>query len=154
MQTIKGELTVNFGTIAIVASEFNDDLVTGLLNGAVEIFKENSIDLNDVKVFKVPGAWEIPIVAKQIAHQKKYVGIIALGVIIKGETAHFEYISENTTRCLQDISLANNLPICLGILTTYTREQAIARSAANTHNKGREAASALLQTINLMQKIL
>ena len=137
--------------IAIVQSEFNDEVTGGLRAGAHAVLSENRIE--SIQEFKAPGAFEIPLIAKKLAQTGKYDGIICLGCVIKGDTAHFEFISLGATLGIQMASLETGVPIAFGILTTYTDEQAAVRSSADVHNKGREAAQAVLSTFSTLQQI-
>ncbi len=131
---------------AIVRSQFNETVTKGLERGAMEFLAEKGIGFSDVQLFEAPGAFEIPLMAQILAKTRKYAGIIALGCVIKGDTAHFEFISLGATVGLQMAMLATETPISFGILTTYTEEQAEIRSAKDAHNKGREAAAACYDT--------
>ncbi len=127
---------------AVVVSKFNEEVTSGLSKGALELLEEKGILPISVDFFEAPGAFEIPLIAQTLAKTKRYSGVICLGCVIKGDTAHFEYISLGATMGLQQASLATETPITFGILTTYTDEQAIIRSSPDQHNKGREAALA------------
>jgi len=133
---------------AIVVSEFNEKINSGLLEGAREELKDH-----DTELFHAPGAFEAPIIAQTLAKTKKYDGIVCLGSVIKGDTAHFEFISLGATVGLQQASLQTGVPMAFGILTVYERAQAEVRSAQDAHNKGREAALACLKTASLLSKI-
>lgn len=130
---------------AIVVSRFNEEVTSGLLRGARAYLSEKAIALRDEDVLSAPGAFEIPLIAQKLAETKKFDGVICLGCVIKGDTAHFEYISEAASAGLMRASLATGIPLTFGILTTYTDEQAILRSRDDEHNKGREAAAACLE---------
>lgn len=130
---------------AIVLSRFNQDVTSGLLRGAQAYLGEHSIAVADEHVFAAPGAFEIPLLAKTLARTQKFDGVICLGCVIKGDTAHFEYISQSVSIGLMNASLETGIPLTFGILTTYTDEQAEARSRDDAHNKGREAAAACLE---------
>ncbi|OAM73012.1 6,7-dimethyl-8-ribityllumazine synthase [Devosia elaeis] len=127
---------------AIVVSRFNQEVTSGLLKGALAYLAENSITVPDEHIVAAPGAFEIPLIAQTLARTQKFDGVICLGCVIKGDTAHFEYISEAASSGLMTASLATGIPLTFGILTTYTDEQAIVRSRDDEHNKGREAAAA------------
>ncbi len=138
---------------AVVVSRFNDEITMSLLAGAKEYLREQRIEVPDHNVFMAPGAFEIPLIAKTLAITKKYDGVICLGAVIKGDTAHFEFISLGATIGIQQASLETGIPISFGILTTYTDEQASIRSQANHSNKGREAAAACLESCLLLDVI-
>jgi 6,7-dimethyl-8-ribityllumazine synthase len=140
--------------ITIIVSRFNYTITNNLLTGALTLLKDYGIKNEQVKVIKVPGALEIPFMLKQICKMKSRPdGVIVLGCIIKGETAHFEYISDNAIRNIVNISIKYNMPLGFGVLTCYNESQARARSSVDSindeSNKGVEAARALLDMIEL-----
>lgn len=139
--------------IAIVVSRFNPDVTNGLLTGARACLAEHGIALAENDVLSAPGAFEIPLIAQTLAKSGQFDGVICLGCVIKGDTAHFEYISEAASSGLMAASLSTGVPLTFGILTTYTDEQAIVRSRDDDHNKGREAALACLEAIQTLAAI-
>lgn len=138
---------------AIVVSRFNEEVTTGLLQGSLTYLEEKGIHQDKADIFHAPGAFEIPLIAKKLAQSGKYAGVICLGCVIKGDTAHFEFISLGTTLGLMQGMLATETPISFGVLTTYTDEQAIQRSKQDAHNKGKEAAAACLETAQILAKL-
>jgi len=138
---------------ALVVSRFNQEITDGLLQGALAYLRENNIRPAQSDIYYAPGAFEIPLIAQTLARSGRYRGVICLGCVVKGETAHFEFISLGATFGLMQASLESEVPISFGILTSYTEEQALARSGKNEANKGREAAAACLETANLMESI-
>lgn len=141
------------GNIAIVVSRFNPEVTTGLQKGAMETLMANGFKEENITILHVPGAFEIPLAAKQLCRSGKYCGVICLGAVIKGDTAHFEYISESVAYGLMKLNLEMDIPVSFGVLTCYNDEQAEKRSADDEHNKGREAASAVLEMISLLKDI-
>lgn len=139
--------------IAIVVSRFNEDVTNGLLSGARASLADNGINLSDRDIYSAPGAFEIPLIAQTLARTGKYDGVVCLGCVIKGDTAHFEYISQAASTGLMAASLATGVPLTFGILTTYTDEQAIVRSRDDAHNKGREATLACLEAIQTLRSL-
>lgn len=139
--------------IAIVVSRFNQKVTGGLCQGAQEWLQEHQIAFHQEDLFYAPGAFELPLIAQKLAKSGKYDGVVCLGCVIKGDTAHFEYISLGATIGLMQASLATEVPITFGILTTYTAEQAEIRSADDHENKGREAVAACIESLALLQKI-
>jgi len=143
--------------LAVVVSKFNPEVTGGLSEGAKRVFQEKEIPLSQVDFFQAPGAFEIPLIAQTLAQTKKYDGVICLGCVIKGDTAHFEFISLGTTIGIAQATLSTGVPITFGILATYTDEQAEVRSATKgehePHNKGREAALACIESIETLRKI-
>ncbi|MDA0873463.1 MAG: 6,7-dimethyl-8-ribityllumazine synthase [Bacteroidetes bacterium] len=139
--------------IAIVSSRFNQSVVGGLLDGSRATLLDAGIDEADMPVFWVPGAFEIPLVAQRLAQKGTFDAIVCLGAVIKGETAHFEYISSEVAAGLLRVSLDTGIPCAFGVLTCYTQEQAVARSTQDEHNKGIEAACAVLDTLGTLDRI-
>lgn len=135
--------------IALVVSNFNGDITDGLLGGALKVLKDKGFKDSGIVIIRCPGAFEILHVAKELCISKKYSVVICLGAVIKGETAHFEYISEAVSRGIAELNLLFDIPVIFGVLTCYTYEQAVARSKDNTDNKGAEAALAALDMIAL-----
>lgn len=138
---------------AIVASRFNASITSGLVNGARNALINHSVREDDITVIEVPGAFEIPLMLDILARKKTYDGLIALGAVIQGETKHFDYISEGAMRGIQQVMLTYSIPIGCGVLTTFTEEQAIARSRDDLHNKGREAALAALEIVQIQRTV-
>lgn len=138
---------------AIVSSRFNAPVVNGLLEGAMEYLKQKKLSPEQIDIYHVPGSFEIPLIAKKAAESGHYAGIICLGAVIKGETAHFEFISLGATVGIMDSMLKTGIPISFGVLTTYNDEQANARSQPGSHNKGREAAAACFEAAEMLVKI-
>ncbi|GBR05673.1 6,7-dimethyl-8-ribityllumazine synthase [Asaia siamensis] len=135
--------------LALLVSRFNTDVTHGLRDGALEWLEEHGI--RDVDVFDAPGAFELPLMAQALAKTGTYEGVICLGCIIKGDTAHFEFISLGATIGIMQAQLATETPISFGVLTTYTDEQAQARSRKDVHNKGREASAACVETLAFLR---
>lgn len=141
------------GRLAIAVSRFNEEVTSGLLSGALKELVKNGFDENDVTVVKCPGAFEIPLTAKALCKSGKYCAVICLGAVIKGETAHFEYISYAVTQGIMQLNLEYGIPVTFGVLTSYSDEQALARSADGDGNKGAEAAAAAIEMVGLLKNI-
>lgn len=139
--------------LAIVVSRFNEDVTGGLRAGALEWLAEHDITVRDADIIAAPGAYELPLIAQTLARTGRYRGVICLGCVIKGDTAHFEFISLGASIGLMQATLATETPIAFGILTTYTDAQAVSRSRPDIHNKGREAAAACVETIAIQDRI-
>lgn len=137
--------------LAIVVSRFNTEITGGLKNGALEWLEERNI--HDVDVYDAPGAFELPLLAQRLAKSGNYEGVICLGCVIKGDTAHFEFISLGATMGIMQAQLTTEVPIAFGILTTYTEGQAIARSRADAENKGREAVAACVESVAFLRNV-
>ena len=139
--------------LALVSSQFNEAVTGGLASGVHQWLGENGIAIADADRFEAPGAFELPLIAQTLARSGRYEGVICLGCVVKGDTAHFEFISLGATIGLLQASLASEVPIAFGVLTTYTDEQAVARSRADGHNKGREAAAACVGSLRVLREI-
>ena len=138
---------------AIVVSRFNEEITEGLLRGAQELFAERSIPADSVRIFRVPGAFEIPLAAKRLGESGEYDAIVCLGCLIKGDTMHFEYIADATAHGIMRAATSTGLPMAFGVLTTMTEQQAVERSQPGAGNKGREAAAAALEMATLFRKL-
>jgi len=138
---------------AVVASRFNDEIVDGLLEGAKRGLAEAGVEWKSVSVFRVPGAFEIPLAAKKAAKSGKFDAIIAIGCLIRGETPHFEYISNQTSLGIGQVALDTGVPVTFGVITVNTDEQAAARSQPNSENKGYEAATAAIDMVRLLREM-
>jgi 6,7-dimethyl-8-ribityllumazine synthase len=137
---------------AIVASRWNDSLVSRLIDGACEALAEHSADENAVEIFRVPGSFEIPLCALKAAKSKKFDAVICLGVIIRGETPHFEYIAAETARGIGEASLKTGVPLLFGVITAENVDQANDRAGVKLGNKGFEAATAAVELVSLYRK--
>ena len=134
--------------IAVVKARFNQQITDKLTQGALAVLKQTGVKSANISVQETPGSFEIPLVCQKLALTKKYHGIITIGAVIKGVTAHFEYISQAAINGVMEVMLKENLPIALGILTAYDLAQAKERSRNDNNNKGYEAALALVETLN------
>lgn len=139
--------------IAIVASRFNTLIVEQLISGAQETLEMHGVDKKNIDIIWVPGAYEIPMVAKQVATDSKYDGIITLGAVIKGDTDHYDLVINATSNGISQVGLQTETPIVFGVLTTDTLEQAQHRSGAKSGNKGSEVALALLELISVINQL-
>ena len=135
--------------IAIVQARFNGKITDAMRDGAVKALLEVGVLNNNIEVFQVPGSVEIPIVCQRVAREKRFDGIITIGAIIKGETAHFDYVAQAVIEGFMRVSLDEGMPITLGVITTYNLEQAEARAQDDKNNKGYEAAMALVETLSI-----
>jgi 6,7-dimethyl-8-ribityllumazine synthase len=138
---------------AIIQSKFNENICSRLLAGALSCLREFGFEENDIPVIKVPGAFEIPLVADKLASKKKYDAIICLGAVIKGETAHFDFISKAVTDGILQVGLKHGIPVIFGVLTAYNEDQAEARAGEKENNKGWEAAEAAIEIAGLLSEI-
>ena len=141
------------GRFGIVVSRYNESITSKLLAAAVQTLKDAGIPDGQIDVAWVPGAWEIPLVAEEMAATERYAAILTLGAVIKGETSHDEHINRQVSLSLGDISLESGVPVAFGVLTCNTLEQAIHRSGGNAGNKGVECAQAALEMVRLLDKV-
>jgi len=135
-----------------VASRWNDAIVSRLIDGARAAFAEANADESAVKLFRVPGSFEIPLCALKAAQSGRFDAVICLGVIIRGETPHFEYVAGETARGINDVSLRTGVPLLFGVITADNVEQANNRAGARLNNKGFEAAMAAVEVVNLYRE--
>jgi 6,7-dimethyl-8-ribityllumazine synthase len=138
---------------AVVISKFNEFITNRLLAGALEALNSNGVKQENITQFEVPGAFEIPQGARKIAESEKFDAIICLGAILRGETLHFELISEQCAAGIQNVAADFGIPVTFGVITADTTEQAMARSESDSDNKGREAALAAIQMADLYRKL-
>lgn len=153
IKTIEGNLQNNNYKFAIIASRFNDFVVSHLINGAVDALERHDVRSQDIEIIRVPGAFELPKVTKIVAKTKKIDGIICLGALIRGDTYHFDVLANEVAKGLAQIDLEAAMPISFGILTTDTVEQAVDRAGCKSGNKGADAALACLEMINLAKML-
>ncbi|HEY1372447.1 MAG TPA: 6,7-dimethyl-8-ribityllumazine synthase [Candidatus Binatia bacterium] len=153
VKAIQGRLDASGLKFAVVVSRFNDFVTDRLLDGALEALKAHGADDSRIDVIRVPGAFEIPLAAKQIAAAGKHDALICLGAIIRGDTPHFDYIADAVTRGLGALNLEYRLPISFGVLTTNNVEQAMERAGEKTQNKGFEAALTAIEMANLKKEL-
>ncbi len=150
---VEGDRNAKGLRFGIVASRFNDLVTRKLLDGALSALKERGADDEDVEVVRVPGAFEIPQAAKKLCAAGKFDAIICLGAVIKGDTPHFDFIATEASRGIGRVGLEFNIPVLFGVLTTDDIEQALARCAPDSSNKGMETALAAIEMANVFKKI-
>ncbi|HNU74626.1 MAG: 6,7-dimethyl-8-ribityllumazine synthase [Deltaproteobacteria bacterium ADurb.BinA179] len=150
---VEGKLIGKGKKVSIVASRFNDFITARLIEGAMDALKRHGVDEKDVTIYRVPGAFEIPPVAKRIAQTKKTDGVIGLGAVIRGSTPHFDYVASEVSKGIALVSLEAPCPVIFGVLTTDTIEQAIERAGTKSGNKGFDAGMALLEMMDLYAQI-
>jgi 6,7-dimethyl-8-ribityllumazine synthase len=150
---IEAKLLAEGKKFALVVSRFNDFITDRLVGGAVDALLRSGALTDDIDIVKVPGAFEIPLVAKKMAKKGKYHAIICLGAVIRGATPHFEYVSAEVTKGIAMVSLEFEIPVIFGIVTTDTIEQAIERAGTKAGNKGWHAAISAIEMANLIQDI-
>jgi 6,7-dimethyl-8-ribityllumazine synthase len=148
-----GNLNASGIKIAIVVARFNEFFSEKLLEGALDCFKRHGGSGDDISIVRVPGSFEIPYAASRLAKSKKYDSVICLGVVIRGQTPHYEYINNEVAKGIAKISLENDLPVIFGLVTADTLEQAIERCGSKSGNKGFVAAMTAIEMVNLFKEI-
>lgn len=151
MRVMEGNLVGTGLKIAIVVSRFNEFITSKLLSGALDGLKRHGVNENDVTVAWVPGAFEIPLLAKKFAESKQYDAVIALGAVIRGATSHYDYVCSEVAKGVSHAALSTGTPVIFGVLTTDTIEQAIERAGTKAGNKGWEAAVSAIEMANLLR---
>ena len=153
MKIIEGELKAKGLKFGIVISRFNDFITSKLLDGAVDALLRHGAEEDDIDIFKVPGSFDIPMVAKKMALKGAYNAIICLGTVIRGATPHFEYIAAEVSKGIASASMETGLPIAFGIITSDTIEQAVERAGTKSGNKGWDAAITAIEMAQLLKKL-
>lgn len=153
IKTIEGDLQCRELRFAILAARFNDFIVEHLIRGAVDALKRHGATDKQIEIVRAPGAFDMPLVARKLAQSKKYDAIVALGAVIKGATAHFDYVAGECAGGLARVAQETGVPIAFGVLTTDTIEQAIERAGTKAGNKGADAAVSALELANLLRRI-
>ena len=151
MKIFEGKLVVDNEKFCIVIARFNDFIGSKLLEGALDTLKRHGVKDENIDVVKVPGAFEIPVIAQKLAKTGKYSAIIALGAVIKGSTPHFDYVSAEVSKGIAQVSLQTGVPVAFGVLTTDNIEQAIERAGTKAGNKGSDAAKTAIEMANLVK---
>jgi 6,7-dimethyl-8-ribityllumazine synthase len=153
MKVYEGHLRSEGLTFGIVVSRFNDFICERLLGGALDALKRTGADEDRIHVFRVPGAYEIPLAAKKLAGTGRYDAVICLGAVISGATPHFDYVANEVAKGIAMVSLESSVPVTFGVLTTDTLEQAIERAGSKAGNKGFDAAMAAVEMANLLKSM-
>lgn len=153
MKIIQGKLIGTGLRFCLIASRFNELISSRLLEGAKDALFRHGVNPQNVDIIWVPGAWEIPLVAKEIALNGNYDGIITVGAVIRGDTPHFEYVSAEMSKGISQVSLQQRVPIGFGVLTCDNLEQALLRAGSKSGNKGAETAVAILEMANVLKEI-
>jgi len=153
MRIIEGQLVARDARIVILAARFNELIVRNLVDGAIDMLHRQGVDDADVHVVRVPGAFELPLAARQLAELKRYDGIVALGAVIRGQTPHFDFVCGECAAGLNRVSTEYGLPVGFGVLTCDTVDQALARAGGKSGNKGADTVLATLEMINLLRQL-
>jgi 6,7-dimethyl-8-ribityllumazine synthase len=150
---IEGELLARDLRFALVIARFNDFVVEPLMRGACDALKRHGATDKQIEIVRVPGAFDLPIVARKMALSRRYEALIALGAVIRGQTPHFDYVAGECASGLARIALESGVPIAFGVLTTDTVEQAVDRAGGKAGNKGADAALAAIEMANLLRRL-
>jgi len=153
IRTIEGDFMATEGRYALVVGRFNSFVVESLLEGALDTLVRHGVKASDISVVRVPGAWELPVAVKRIADKGGYDAIITLGAVIRGGTAHFEYVAGEAAKGIASVQNATGVPVAFGVLTVDSIEQAIERSGTKAGNKGAEAALCALEMVSLFKAL-
>lgn len=154
MKTIEGQLVASDNDkFCIILARFNDFIGSKLLSGALDELTRHGVKEDNIEIIRVPGAFEIPVIANKLATSGKYSAIIALGAVIKGSTPHFDFVSNEVSKGIAQVSLNTGVPVAFGVLTTDNIEQAIERAGTKAGNKGSDAARTAIEMVNLIKKI-
>ena len=151
MNVLEGKLAGEGLKIALVVSRFNSFITERLVEGALDCLRRHGVAETGLTMVRVPGAWEIPLVAKRLAQGKAHDAVICLGAVIRGSTPHFDYVAAEVSKGIAQVSLESGIPILFGVLTTDTLEQAVERAGSKSGNKGYAAAEAALEMVNLLK---
>lgn len=153
IKVFEGDFAVEGAKFALVASRFNNFIVDRLVEGAVDTLKRHGVQDADIELYKVPGAFELPLATSKIIETKKYDAVIALGAVIRGATPHFDYVAAECTKGLANVSINAGIPVSFGVITTDTIEQAIERAGTKAGNKGVDSALSAIEMISLLKNM-
>lgn len=153
IKSTEGDFRAVSGRYALVVGRFNSFVVESLVEGAVDSLVRHGVAETDIEIFRVPGAFEMPLAVQRVAATKKFDAIIALGAVIRGGTPHFEYVAGECTKGIAQVSLQHDIPVAFGVLTVDSIEQAVERSGTKAGNKGAEAALSALEMVSLFKNM-
>lgn len=153
MKVLEGKLVAGKGRFAIVASRFNEFIVSKLISGAEDTFVRHGVDTDDITLVWVPGAFELPLAAMKLAQSGKYSAIVCLGAVIRGSTSHYDLVCNEAAKGIAQVGLKAGVPVTFGVVTTENIEQAIERAGTKAGNKGADAALTALELANLMPQL-
>ena len=152
MKVLEGNVVASGIKVGIVAARFNEFIVSKLVSGAEDACVRHGVNTDDIELAWVPGAFEIPLMAKKMAKSGKYDAVICLGAVIKGSTSHYDYVCAEVSKGVASVSLETEIPVIFGVLTTDNIEQAIERAGTKAGNKGYDVACTAIEMVNLMKK--
>ncbi len=153
MKVFEGNVVSENIRVGIVAARFNEFIVSKLVGGALDGLKRHGVDEKDVDVAWVPGAFEIPLIAKKMANSGKYDAVICVGAVIRGSTTHYDYVCSEVSKGIATVSMNSDIPVMFGVITTENIEQAIERAGSKAGNKGYDCALGAIEMVNLIREI-
>ena len=153
MRTLEGNLVAKDMKVGIVCARFNEFITSKLLSGAMDALKRHEVSEENIYVAWVPGAFEIPLIASKMAKSGRYDAVICLGAVIRGNTSHYDYVCSEVSKGIASVSLATDIPVMFGVLTTENIEQAIERAGTKAGNKGYDCAMGAIEMVNLIREI-
>ena len=153
MKVLEGKLVAGKDRFAIVASRFNEFIVSKLISGAEDTFVRHGVDTDDITLVWVPGAFELPLAAMKLAQSGKYCAIVCLGAVIRGSTSHYELVCSEAAKGIAQVGLKTGVPVTFGVVTTENIEQAIERAGTKAGNKGADCAQSAIEMINLLRAL-
>ncbi|MCI6887530.1 MAG: 6,7-dimethyl-8-ribityllumazine synthase [Lachnospiraceae bacterium] len=153
MKTFEGKLIAKDMKVGIVAARFNEFITAKLVSGALDGLKRHDVEEENIHVAWVPGAFEIPLIASKMAKSGKYDAVICVGAVIRGNTSHYDYVCSEVSKGIASVSLASDIPVLFGVLTTENIEQAIERAGTKAGNKGYDCALSAIEMVNLIREI-
>lgn len=153
MNVFEGKVVSENIKVGIVAARFNEFITSKLLGGALDGLKRHNVNENDIDVAWVPGAFEIPLIAKKMANSGKYDAVICLGAVIRGSTSHYDYVCNEVSKGIAAVSMNSDIPVMFGVITTENIEQAIERAGTKAGNKGYDCALGAIEMVNLIREM-
>ncbi|MBS6062941.1 6,7-dimethyl-8-ribityllumazine synthase [Criibacterium bergeronii] len=153
MKKFEGKLVAQDSKVAIISTRFNEFISSKLVDGAIDGLTRHGMNDDEIDIYYVPGAFEIPVIASKLANSKKYDAVIALGAVIRGATSHYDYVCSEVSKGVANVSLQTGVPVLFGVLTTDNIEQAIERAGTKSGNKGYDCAVSAIEMINLIKQI-
>ncbi len=152
-RVIEGDLQARDLRFAILASRFNEFVVDRLVQGALDLLRRHGVSEKQIDIVRVPGAFDMPVVARKLAVSRRYDAIVALGAVIRGETSHFDYVAGECASGLARVASDTGIPVAFGVLTTENTEQAVDRAGGKAGNKGADAAASAIELVNLLRRL-
>ena len=153
MRVLEGNVVAKGIRVGIVAARFNEFITSKLVGGALDGLKRHDVKEEDIDIAWVPGAFEIPLIASEMAKSKKYDAVICVGAVIRGSTSHYDYVCSEVSKGIANVSLNSDIPVMFGVLTTDNIEQAIERAGSKAGNKGYECATGAIEMVNLIRAL-